>query len=99
MSFHEIIDIGDNTYVMNGLKIYVEVTNYQELNRVYLSKIYVDYLLVACVYFEIDTYNTVLHFIEDCCEYSKLLKELIKYIDVYKHTFYVNYLKYNKIIK
>lgn len=100
MSYHEIIDEGDNTYIINGSKIYIEILNtHEENNKLLLSKIHVDYLTVAYIYFETDTYNTVLHFIEDCCEFSKMIKDLIKWIDVHKHTFYVNYMKYNKIIK
>lgn len=99
MSYHEIID-DNNTYIMNNCKIHVEIINTnQENNRVYLSKIYVDYLVVAYVYFETDTYNTILHFVENNCEFSKMIKDLIKWLDLYKHDFYVNYLKYNKIIK
>ena len=100
MSYHEIIDEGNNTYIINNSKIYIEILNTnQENNRVYLSKIYVDYLVVAYIYFETDTYNTILHFVENCCEFSKMIKDLIKWLDIYKHYFYVNYMKYNKILK
>ena len=98
MSYHEIID-DNNTYIMNGNKIYIEIIySKEEINRVYLSKIYVDYLVVAYVYFEINTYDTILHFVENNCEFFNMIKDLIKWLDIYKHDFYVNYLKYNKII-
>jgi hypothetical protein len=98
MSYHEIID-DNNTYIMNNCKIHIEIINTnQEMNRVYLSKIYVDYLVVAYVYFETDTYNTILHFVENNSEFYKMIKDLIKWLDIYKHDYYVNYLKYNKII-
>jgi|688.fasta_scaffold1556508_1 hypothetical protein len=100
MSYHEIIDDGDNTYIINSAKIYIEILySNQENNRLYLSKIYVDYLVVAYIYFELNTYDTVLHFVESCCEFSKMIKDLIKWLDIYKHDFYINYMKYNKIYK
>jgi hypothetical protein len=99
MSFHEIID-DNNTYIINNCKIHIEIINTnQENNRVYLSKIYVDYLVVAYIYFDVNTYDTILHFVENNSEFSKMIKDLIKWLDVYKHDFYVNYMKYNKIIK
>lgn len=99
MSYHEIID-DNNTYIINGCKIHIEIINTnQEINRVYFSKIYVDYLVVAYIYFEINTYDTILHFVEHNSEFYKMIKDLIKWLDIYKHDFYVNYLKYNKIIK
>ena len=99
MSHHEIID-DNNTYIMNNCKIHIEIINTnQEINRVYLSKIYVDYLVVAYIYFDINTYDTILHFVENNSEFSKMIKDLIKWLDIYKHDFYVNYMKYNKIIK
>jgi hypothetical protein len=98
MSYHEIID-DNNTYIINGCKIHIEITNSnQENNRVYLSKIYVDYLVVAYIYFEINSYDTILYFVENNSEFYKMIKDLIKWLDIYKHDFYVNYLKYNKII-
>jgi hypothetical protein len=100
MSYHEIIDEGNNTYIINNSKIYIEIMySNQENNKIYLSKIYFDYLIVAYIYFETDTYNTVLHFVENCCEFSKMIKDLIKWLDANKHEFYVNYMKYNKIVK
>lgn len=99
MSFHEIID-DNNTYIINNCKIHIEIINTnQENNRVYLSKIYVDYLVVAYIYFDVNTYDTILHFVENNSEFFTIIKDLIKWLDVYKHDFYVNYMKYNKIIK
>jgi hypothetical protein len=76
MSHHEIID-DNNTYIMNNCKIHIEIINTnQEINRVYLSKIYVDYLVVAYIYFDINTYDTILHFVENNSEFYKMIKDL-----------------------
>ncbi len=60
---------------------------------------FVDYMLIARIYFETLSYDTILDFCEECDEYVDIIKILINKIDKTNHDFYVNYLKYNKVIK